>query len=114
MMRISVVFTEHEENGAADTHGLVAILERIQPEVIFLECPQTGISNFFERSYHRLEANAVSRYRDLHRVELFPVDLPTPEAALFENLRKVIDKVARTGPDYDRFARCHRQYVEAH
>jgi len=39
MKRIAVVGTVHEEKGLANVPGLLAILERIQPELIFLEIP---------------------------------------------------------------------------
>jgi hypothetical protein len=46
MRRVSVVFTEHAESGLANASGLLAILERIRPEVIFLECPPAAFDNY--------------------------------------------------------------------
>jgi hypothetical protein len=39
MTRISLIGTVHGESGRANVSALVAILERIRPEVIFLELP---------------------------------------------------------------------------
>ena len=114
MTRVSVVFTEHEESGLANVSGLLAILERIKPEVIFLECPPAAFDSYLNGTHAKLESSAVNRYRETRPVELIPVDLPTPEAALFTNHRDLIERIARTGPEYDRFASWHRQYVSAH
>ncbi len=114
MKRVSVIFTEHEESGVANASELVAILERINPEVIFLECPPAAFDDYLNGAHAELEATAVNRYRALHPVDLVPVDLPTPEGDFFAAFREVVERVARTGPEYDRIASCHRQYVAAH
>jgi hypothetical protein len=114
MKRVSVIFTEHEENGLANIAGLVGILERIKPEVIFLECPPSAFDNYLKGTHAKLESTAVNRYREIHPVELVPVDLPTPDAAFFANYRDFIERIARTGPEYDRLARLHREYVCAY
>lgn len=114
MTRVYVVFTEHEERGALTVSGLVEILERIDPEVIFLECPPEAFPRWFDLTYHRLERTAVARFRETHSVDLVPVDLPTPEADFFADFREVIERVSRSGPEYDRLASWHRQYVEEH
>lgn len=114
MKRVSVVFTEHEENGLATISELLAILERVKPEVIFLECPPEAFDNYLKGSHAKLEPAAVSRYREVHPVDLIPVDLPTPEAAFFSNYRDLIERMHRTDPMHDQFANRHKQYVNAH
>jgi hypothetical protein len=114
MKRVSVVFTEHKENGLANASELVAILERIKPEVIFLECPPAALNDYLKGAHAELEPPAVNRYRALHPVDLVPVDLSTPEGDFFANFREVVERVARTGPEYDRIAGWHRQYVSAY
>ncbi|MEK7476004.1 MAG: hypothetical protein AAB152_10285 [Candidatus Coatesbacteria bacterium] len=114
MKRVSVVFTEHAENGLCNSSELLAILMRINPEVIFLEAPAAALGTYFNRGRMNLEGTAVSRYREKHRVDLIPVDLPTPEAAFFENFGEVIDRVGRAGPEYDQIAGTHRHYVSVY
>jgi len=114
MKRVSVVFTEHEENGLVNTSGLLAILERITPEVIFLECPPAAFDNYLNGTHVKLEPAAVNRYRAIHSVELIPVDLPTPEAALFAKHRDLNRRIERTSPDYRRLVDWHSQNVSAH
>jgi hypothetical protein len=114
MTRVSVVFTEHAECGALTVAALLVVLERIDPEVIFLECPPKAFAGWFDHTYHRLERTAVARFRETHSVDLVPVDLPTPDADFFEDFRELIERVARVGPEFDRLASWHRQYVEAH
>jgi hypothetical protein len=92
----------------------LAVLERIAPEVIFLECPPDAFATWFDGTYHRLERTAVARFCESHSVDLVPVDLPTPEADFFADFRELIERVARSGPEFDRLASWHRQYVEAH
>lgn len=114
MKRVSVVFTEHEESGVATIAELLAILERIAPEVIYLECPPAALDSYFTDSHGKLERMAVARYREGRSLELIPVDLPTPEASLFVKYHDLIDRISRTGPELDQLASWHRQYVEAH
>ena len=55
MKCVSLVCTVHDEMWLANVSELRAILERIQPEVIFLEVPPADFEN--------LESNAVRQYR---------------------------------------------------
>ena len=114
MKHLSVVGTVHEEKGRANISGLLAILERITPEVIFLECPPAAFDNYLNGTHVKLEPAAVNRYRAIHSVELIPVDLPTPEAALFAKHRDLNRRIERTSPDYRRLVDWHSQNVTAH
>ena len=69
---VSVVFTEHEENGLSNASGLLAILERIKPEVIFLERPPAAFDSYLNGTHAKLESTAVNRYRELHPADLIP------------------------------------------
>src|SRR5882672_11696445 len=114
MKRVSVVFTEHEENGLANTSGLLAILERIKPEVIFLECPPAAFVDYLNGTHAKLEPTAVNRYREIHPVDLIPVDLPTPDEDFFAKHRDLNRRIERTSPDYRRLVDWHSQNVSAH
>src|SRR5438046_10345775 len=98
MKRVSVVFTEHEENGLVNASGLLAILERITPEVIFLECPPAAFDNYLNGTHAKLEPAAVNRYRAIHSVELIPVELPTPDEDFFAKHGDLTGRLERTGP----------------
>jgi hypothetical protein len=115
MTRVTVVFTEHEERGLTTATGLLAILDQIRPEVIFLECPLASFESYLSGAHATLEPTAVLRYREVYpAVDLIPVDAPTPDASLFADFRDLISRVALTGPEYDRVASWHRQYVVAY
>src|SRR6266699_4307817 len=114
MKRLSVVGTVHEEKGRANTSGLVGILERIKPEVIFLEIPSAAFNDHFNGNRGNLESTAVSRYRENHRVDLIPVDLPTPDEDFFAKHRDLNRRIERTSPDYRRLVDWHSQNVSAH
>ena len=114
MKRVSVVGTRHEEKGRANSSELLAILERIKPEVIFLECPPAAFDAYFNGDPGNLEAIAVSRYCENHNVDLIPVDLPTPEGDFFANDRDLHRRIERTSPDYRRLVDWYSQNLSAH
>jgi hypothetical protein len=114
MQRISVVFTVHAENGLANVSELVSILERIAPEVVFLEIPTSTVVDEFNPSRNNLESTAVSRYCENHHVDLIPVDLPTPEADFFTRTEVLFEAIEKRSPDYCRLVDWHSQYVSRH
>lgn len=114
MPRVFIVFIEHAENGLSSSSALLAILERVNPEVIFLELPGSALDDYLSGTRSNLESVAVNRYREHHQVEVIPVDLPSAETAIPANLPVLFDKVASTGPDYDHLARFHRRHTNAH
>ena len=111
MTRVSVVCTEHEENGALNVSGLVAILERIEPEVIFLEIPPAAFDDFLSGAKTNLEYTAASRYPQIQRVDLIPVDLPTPEDEFWAKTGHLLRTIGRTSPEYRRLIDWHGYYV---
>ena len=114
MKRIAVVGTVHEEKGLASISGLLAILQRIKPELVFLEIPSAALDDYLTGRRRNLESAAVSRYRAEYVVELVPVDLPTPEADFFTNNRDLFERIERTSPDYRRLVDWHSQCVRVH
>ena len=90
MKCISLVCTVHEKAGRANVPELSAILERIRPEVIFLEVPRGGLDQFFNACTEKdLEPNSVRQYHESYGAELVPVDLPTPESRFFTNFKNL-------------------------
>lgn len=100
----------HEESGAVTVAALLEILERIDPEVIFLESPPEVFDEYLTGSLARLESRAVTRFREHHQVQLVPVDLATPEPEFFRNDKELHERVERVSPEYRRLVDWHRSY----
>lgn len=112
MKSISLVCTVHVEAGLANVSELHALLERIRPEVLFLEIPPLAFSDFYETGVRgNLESAAVNRYRDAHRVELVPVDLPAPVDDFFSDAQYFYEKIERQSFEYKRLVDQNRAHV---
>jgi hypothetical protein len=101
-MRISLVGTYHAERGAVTASALLAILERIQPEVVFAEIPRNHIGEWREGSHGTVESTAVARYADTHSIDVVSVDLPKPEDSFFQGWEEVSRAIERTSPQFRR------------
>lgn len=100
---VSLVCTVHDEMGLANVSELLALLERIQPEVIFLEVPSSAFEDYYEKCIRQnLESKVVSQYRKSHQVELVPVDLPTPAEDFFSNVEYLHRRIKEESPEYRR------------
>jgi hypothetical protein len=114
MPRVSLICTVHEESGCASVAELRAILERVRPEVIFLEVPSAAFDDYENCSRQNLESMAVRQYRQGHQVELVPVDLPTPTGDFFSNLEELRRRISQVSPEYRRLIKwdedCIREY----
>ncbi len=102
MTCILLVATIHDELGLATISALHAILERVRPEVIFLEVPSVAVAGPSEGSRSNLEPSAVRRYCEGKDVDLVPVDLPTPEESFFRDFRYLDRRIVATSPSYCR------------
>ena len=114
MKRVSLVGTVHEEMGLASASALLAILERIRPEVLFLEASSEASGDYLNATGKELESAAVSRYREIHHVDLVPVDLPIADAELFQFLRNneyLFKTIERRSPEYRRLMDEYSQEV---
>jgi hypothetical protein len=112
MNNISLVCTVHAKAGLVTVSELHAILERFQPEVIFLEIPPSAYDDFYETgARENLESAAVSRYRETHHVELVPVDLPAPGDEFFNEIENLHKKVEGQSIEYRRLVDQHSAHV---
>jgi hypothetical protein len=111
LMRVSVVGTVHEEQCLASVSQLHVILERIRPEVIFLEIPSEAFDDFRDGTRSNLESIAARRYRDSHDVVLVPVDLPTPGEEFFRNFEYLRERVRNASTDYRRLISWDNHYI---
>src|SRR5882757_8980944 len=115
MNSVSLVCTVHVEMGLANVSELCAILECIQPEVIFLEVPPAAFEEYMENcSQQNLESMAVRQYRESHQVKLVPVDLPTPTGDFFSNFEELRRRIRQVSAEYRRLIKwdedCMREY----
>jgi hypothetical protein len=109
---ISLVCTVHAEQGLANVTELLAILERLQPEVIFLELPSDAMGKFYvDGTQGNLESRAVDFYRQNKRVELVPVDLPKPEDQFWIDYAELQARIENTSKDSRRLFTWYRNYV---
>jgi hypothetical protein len=103
------------ERGKANASELLAILERIRPEVIFLELPPDAMEQFIDKgAMGDLESAAVRRFCEGRRVELVPVDMPPPNQEFFDDYQRVQEKVDNISRDSRRLMTWHRSYVYDH
>jgi hypothetical protein len=101
MNYVSLVSTVHGELGLANVLELHAILERIRPEVIFLEVPPASLDDYYVIcSRSNLESIAVRKYRESHQVKLVPVDCPTPAAEFFESIEYLHARIRAESSEY--------------
>lgn len=115
MSRVSLVFTMHEEIGLANVSELLAILTRVQPQVIFLEVPTAAFDDYYGTcSRANLESMAVRQYRKSRQAELVPVDLPTPEREFFENAEYLRLRIRGESPAYRQLMMRDSDYVHAY
>ena len=101
-MRISLIGTYHAERGAVTVSALLAILERIQPEVVFAEIPRAHIGAWRDGSHGTVESIAVARYADTHSIDIVSVDSPEPKDSFFQGWKEVSRAIERTSPEFCR------------
>jgi hypothetical protein len=101
-MRISLIGTYHAERGAVTISALLAILERIQPEVVFAEIPPTHIGAWRDGSHGTVESLAAARYAETHSIDVVPVDSPEPHDSFLRDWQELSRLFERTSPVYRR------------
>lgn len=112
MKCISLVCTIHEEVGPANIPELCAILERIRPEVVFLEAPPDTLDKYLNGDTSNiLESAAVRQYCASTNAKPVAVDLPTPEARFFEDYKYLQEQVRGRSPDFRRLTMWDKNYV---
>jgi hypothetical protein len=111
MPSVTFVFTVHEQLGAATAAELHAILNLIQPEVVFLEAPASALDDFYlSRTRRNLESDAVNLFRESHPgTTLIPVDLPTPAREFFEEHAQLCMRIRDASPEYRQLLQVDRQ-----
>ena len=113
-MRVWLIGTVHAEDGLANVTRLLAILERIRPEVIFLECPPDALDAYLSGAVNNLESTAVRRFREHQPVTLVPVDLPTPGSAFFRDAKDFSGSIEKRSAEYCRLVDQNSRSVAQH
>lgn len=115
MKSISLVCTIHDENGRANVQELCAILERIRPEVIFLEAPPDVLEKYLNgNTSNKLESAAVRQYCASKGAKPIPVDLPTPEERFFRDWESLQERLKGKSLDLRRLLTWYGNYVHDH
>jgi hypothetical protein len=97
-MHISLIATYHAERGAVTASALLALLERIQPVVVFAETPLTHIDAWKDGSLGTVESMAVAHYANTHPIDVVPVDSQLPDSSFFETWNETSRVIERTSP----------------
>lgn len=102
MKFVSLICTVHAERGQANAAELHSVLERVRPEVIFIEVPVTPMGSQFDiEKLDNLESIAVIQYRKKHPAVLVPVDMPTPDESFFRRAGELFRELPRKSHEYD-------------
>ena len=102
MRHVLLVCSVHRETGVATAEQLLWLLDRLRPDVLFLERSSTDLAAFLDGSCGTLESLAVRRYRSLRAVELVPVDLHFQAADLKHRFDDLFDRIEAASPSF-----CH-------
>lgn len=74
-IQITLIFTQHETNGACSSDALLQLIEVIKPEVIFEELSLENYRLAYEEMYlNNLESVTIRKYLASQAVEHIPVD----------------------------------------
>ena len=108
--RVQVVCTMHGETGFAKVSELQEILERIRPDVVFLELPSVGFDAYLSGTRQIPESVAASRYRAIHpAVALVPVDGPPPGDGDRPRFEQLFDRIDAANAKYVELNYLHGQ-----
>lgn len=80
--------------------ALLAILERIQPKVVFAEIPLSHMCAWRDGSHGTVESIAVARYANTHSIDVVPVDSLEPEGSFFQGWEEVSRAIERTSAEF--------------
>lgn len=74
-IQVTLIFTQHIENGTCSSDALLQLIEAIKPEVIFEELSLENYRLAYEEmSLNNLETVTIRKYLAFHEVEHIPVD----------------------------------------
>lgn len=109
---VSVICSVHHDTGLANASELLALLERLQPDVIFLELSPVGFDAWFDGRRSCLEATVAALYGERHPIALVPVDVRPPGAEFVRDVDYLFDRVEAASPEYVRLYQQNRHLVD--
>lgn len=103
------------EEGPCNVSTLHRILERVQPEVIFLEIPPFCFDQFFmDKTRSNLEANAVNSYLKMHRAAPVPVDVMEASSELIAEHQHLRREIRARSPEYCQLMHADSNFIARH
>lgn len=111
MRRVLLVCSVHRETGLATAAELCWLLGRLRPDVLFVEHSLSDFAAFLDGSYGTLESAAVSRYRELHAVEVVPMDLHLQAVELKQKVDDLFDRIEDASPRFCQLELANRQHT---
>lgn len=103
--QVTLIFTQHIENGACSSDTLLQLIEAVKPELIFEELSLENYRLAYEEmSLNNLETVAIRKYLAYHEVEHIPVDTYELPKDYQRDLDSMYDKlISSVGEDSFRF-----------
>ena len=114
MSCVSLVCTVHGEKGLANISELRAILERIRPEVIFLELPPDSFTNISLLAVEAISSRSASKYCEGRQGKLVLVDRPPPDEAFFRDHQYLSKTIEDRSSEYCRLIDLNSSQVAKH
>jgi len=101
MNTITLISTYHSESGLANCNELYQILDKIKPNIIFEEIPQSFFDLYYkDKTKSNLESQTINMYLIEHDIKHIPVDYYNVPKDFFENTGKVHEYVERRSRTY--------------
>lgn len=101
MSRVLVLRSVHYPSGRATVGELTWLLERIKPEVIFLEHSASLHPRFLDRTLPTLESAAVLSHLERHAPTLVPVDADIDPASVKQDSDALLRRLAELSVRYE-------------
>jgi hypothetical protein len=112
MYNITLICTEHEENGMCNLDELYKIIEKINPEIIFEEIPPSFFDSFYKyKDKYNLETNTINKYLESHQIEHIPVDYYNIPNSFHADNRYMFKQIAAFSFEYRNLMDTHSSNV---
>jgi hypothetical protein len=93
-LNVTLVFTQHEENGFCSSSALQKIMEEVNPKVIFEELSHSNYHKIYiEKTLITLESSAIMKHLKNHDVKHIPIDTYDLPQGYYVNIDYMYDKL---------------------
>ena len=108
MRNVTLICTEHGENGACNVDGLYYIIKKISPEIIFEEIPPSFFDAYYKyKNRNNLESIAINKYLESHQIKHIPVDYYDIPNSFDADNRDMYGRIEAVSPKYRRLVDAH-------